>query len=40
MPLGDRGDRLRRRLAAVAAGSYGDRAEYGRLVQQINELNE
>jgi uncharacterized protein YbjQ (UPF0145 family) len=40
MPLGDRGDRLRRRLAAVASSPYGDRGEYRRLVQEISELNE
>ena len=40
MPLGDRGDRLRRRLASVASSPYGDRERYGRLVQEISELNE
>jgi uncharacterized protein YbjQ (UPF0145 family) len=40
MPLGDRGDRLRRRLAAVASSPYGDRGEYRRLVQEISELND
>jgi uncharacterized protein YbjQ (UPF0145 family) len=40
MPLGDRGEKLRKRLAAVASSPYGDRAEYTRLVQQISELND
>ena len=40
MPLGDRGERLRKRLAAVASGPYGDGGEYMRLVQEISELNE
>jgi uncharacterized protein YbjQ (UPF0145 family) len=39
MPLGDRGAKLRRRLAAVASSPYGDRMEYRRLVEEINELN-
>jgi hypothetical protein len=39
LPLGDRGDRLRKRLAAVASSPYGDAGEYRRLVQQLNELN-
>ena len=40
MPLGDRGERLRKRLAAVASSPYGDGGEYMRLVQEITELNE
>lgn len=40
MPLGDRGDRLRRRLAAVASSPYGDRGEYRRLVREISELGD
>jgi hypothetical protein len=32
MPLGDRGDLLRKRLAAVASSPYGDRGEYRRLL--------
>ncbi len=40
MPLGDKGDRLRKRLAAVASSAYGDRGAYLRLVQEISELNE
>ncbi|MEE4545907.1 heavy metal-binding domain-containing protein [Streptomyces sp. V4-01] len=39
MPLGDRGDRLRGRLAAAAASPYGDRGRYPRLVEEISELN-
>jgi hypothetical protein len=38
LPLGDRGELLRRRLAAVASSPYGDRSEYRRLVQELNEL--
>jgi uncharacterized protein YbjQ (UPF0145 family) len=38
MPLGDRGDVLRKRLAAVVSSPYGDRGEYTRLVQEISEL--
>ena len=38
MPLGDRGELLRRRLAAVASSPYGDRAEYRRLVQELSDL--
>lgn len=38
MPLGDRGELLRRRLAAVASSPYGDRSQYQRLVQELNEL--
>jgi uncharacterized protein YbjQ (UPF0145 family) len=37
MPLGDRGELLKRRLAAVASSPYGDRAQYQRLVQELNE---
>jgi len=37
LPLGDRGERLRRRLAAVSSGSYGDRAEFMRAVEEISE---
>lgn len=40
MPLGDRGVRLRKRLATVASSPYADRAEYRRLVQEISELND
>ncbi|WP_051950713.1 heavy metal-binding domain-containing protein [Actinacidiphila yeochonensis] len=40
MPLGDRGARLRKRLAAVESSPYGDRMEYRRLVEEISELNE
>jgi uncharacterized protein YbjQ (UPF0145 family) len=40
MPLGDRGEVLRKRLAAVASSPYGDRGEYRRLVQEISELND
>jgi uncharacterized protein YbjQ (UPF0145 family) len=40
MPLGDRGDVLRKRLAAVASSPYGDRGEYRRLEQEISELND
>ena len=39
MPLGDRGDRLRKRLAAVASSPYGDADEYRRMVKELNELN-
>ncbi|MBC3842572.1 heavy metal-binding domain-containing protein [Streptacidiphilus sp. 4-A2] len=39
MPLGNRGDRLRKRLAAVASSPYGDATEYRRMVQELNELN-
>ncbi len=39
MPLGDRGDRLRKRLAAVAGSPYGDVGEYRRLSRELNELN-
>ncbi|WP_370085236.1 heavy metal-binding domain-containing protein [Streptacidiphilus sp. MAP12-16] len=38
MPLGDRGELLRRRLAAVASSPYGDRSEYRRLEQELSEL--
>jgi uncharacterized protein YbjQ (UPF0145 family) len=38
MPLGNRGDRLRQRLAAVASSPYGDAAEYRRLARELNEL--
>ncbi len=37
MPLGNRGDRLRKRLAAVASSPYGDRTEYRRLVEELDE---
>lgn len=37
MPLGDRGERLRRRLAEVASSPYGSRDEYLRLVEEITE---
>ncbi|WP_405587565.1 heavy metal-binding domain-containing protein [Streptomyces sp. NBC_01190] len=40
MPLGDRGTKLRKRLAAVESSPYGDRAEYRRLVQEVSELND
>ncbi|MEV6006253.1 heavy metal-binding domain-containing protein [Streptomyces sp. NPDC051976] len=40
LPLGARGDVLRKRLAAVASSPYGDRGEYRRLVQEIDELDE
>ncbi|SEG53469.1 Putative heavy-metal-binding [Actinacidiphila yanglinensis] len=40
MPLGDRGARLRRRLAAVESRPYGDSAEYRRLVEEISELDD
>jgi uncharacterized protein YbjQ (UPF0145 family) len=40
MPLGDRGELLRRRLAAVASSPYGDRSEYRRLVQELDELGD
>jgi len=39
MPLGDRGARLRRRLAAVVSDPYRDYAEYRRLVQEISEVD-
>ncbi|WP_377272805.1 heavy metal-binding domain-containing protein [Peterkaempfera sp. SMS 1(5)a] len=37
MPLGRRGERLSRRLAAVASSPYGDPAEYRRLLRELNE---
>ncbi|WP_344460880.1 heavy metal-binding domain-containing protein [Kitasatospora kazusensis] len=37
LPLGNRGDRLRKRLAAVASSPYGDPAEYRRLVTELND---
>ncbi|BBA95643.1 hypothetical protein RVR_582 [Actinacidiphila reveromycinica] len=39
MPLGDRGAKLRRRLATVAMSPYADRAQYQRLVEEISELD-
>ncbi|MDH6574483.1 heavy metal-binding domain-containing protein [Kitasatospora sp. MAP5-34] len=38
MPLGNRGDRLRKRLAAVASSPYGDRLEYRKLVEELNDV--
>ena len=40
MPLGNRGDRLRQRLAAVAASPYSDVTEYRKLARELNELGE
>jgi hypothetical protein len=37
MPLDGKGQRLRRRLAAVANSPYGDRTEYRRLVVELGE---
>lgn len=37
LPLGDRGDLLRKRLAAVVSSGYGNQGEYTRPVQEINE---
>jgi len=38
MPLGSRGDLLRRRIAAVESSPYGDPAERRRLARQLSEL--
>lgn len=40
MPLGKRGERLRRRLAAVESSPYGDPAERRRLVTELTELGD
>lgn len=39
MPLGNRGDRLRKRLAAVASSPYGDRTEYRKLLEELDEMD-
>ncbi|MFI5757659.1 heavy metal-binding domain-containing protein [Streptomyces sp. NPDC051569] len=40
MPLGRRGERLRRRLAAVESSPYGDPAESERLAAELSDLGE
>jgi uncharacterized protein YbjQ (UPF0145 family) len=40
MPLGKRGDRLRKRLQAVASSPYGDRDEYRRLLAELRDLGD
>ncbi|WP_435133520.1 heavy metal-binding domain-containing protein [Actinacidiphila sp. bgisy144] len=39
LPLGDRGAKLRRRLATAAASPYVDNAQYRRLVEEIHEFD-
>jgi uncharacterized protein YbjQ (UPF0145 family) len=40
MPLGKRGDRLRKRLQAVSSSPYGDPHEYRRLLTELQELGD
>lgn len=40
MPLGTRGQRLRRRLAAVASSPYGDGAAYQRFAEELRDLDD
>ncbi|WP_084713879.1 heavy metal-binding domain-containing protein [Streptacidiphilus rugosus] len=40
MPLGNRGDRLRKRLEAVASSPYGDPNEYRRLATELRDLGD
>jgi hypothetical protein len=40
MPLGRRGERLRRRLAAVESSPYGDPAVARRLAAELSEMGE